>query len=342
MNRIVLAGGVAIQHDGLVGNDAGLPIGRRGVDAVGIQVRLGAGDEEGASLMQYIKACEVDVAAIHDVDGARFGEQQIEGVNVVQLAVRDVNEARNVAAQIEQRVHLHGRLGGAKVRPWKQRQAQIDGGGVQSIDRVAQLQAQTFVGIKLPRLGNQPVGELRVNAPVARLVGIGQRRSPDRLAKAHVVELRGLSRQADLDIAQALSVGQLRERHRSVLLGTAQRSHPSVATVARNNPRKLAPRQKIHELGEKRFADVHGRLEKLRIAPDQVQIDTTHFRPLAPPKSALSRTRLAVNRTAVIKNYESADACNARIKKAPPKAGLGQIVLPTLVTYGGKTQRREP
>src|ERR1019366_8622016 len=40
--------------------------------------------------------------------------------------------------------------------------------------------------------------------------------------------------------------------------------------------------------------------EKLRIAPDRVQIDTTHFRPQAPPKSALSRTRLAVNRTAVL------------------------------------------
>src|SRR5664280_155380 len=121
MNRIVLAGGVAIQSDDLVGNDAGLPIDRRGVDAVGIQVRFGASDEEGTSLMQYIKAYEVDVAAIHDVDGARFGEQQIEGMNVVQLAVRDVNEARDVAAQIEQRVHLHRCLGGPKVRPWKQR-----------------------------------------------------------------------------------------------------------------------------------------------------------------------------------------------------------------------------
>src|ERR1700675_2119259 len=35
---------------------------------------------------------------------------------------------------------------------------------------VAQLQAQAFVGVKLSRLGNQPVGELRVNAPIARLV----------------------------------------------------------------------------------------------------------------------------------------------------------------------------
>src|SRR5215204_1105004 len=154
MNGIVLAGGVAIQRDGLVGNDAGHPIGGRGVDAVSIQVGFGAGDEEGASVMQDVKAREVDIAAIHDVDGARFREQQIEDVNVLQLAVRDVDEARDVAAQIEQRVHLYRRLGGAKVRPWKQRQAQVDGGRVQSIDRVAQFQAQAFVGVKLARLGD--------------------------------------------------------------------------------------------------------------------------------------------------------------------------------------------
>jgi hypothetical protein len=39
--------------------------------------------------------------------------------------------------------------------------------------------------------------------------------------------------------------------------------------------------------------------EKLRIAPDQVQIDTNHFRPQTPAKSGLSRTPLAINRTAV-------------------------------------------
>jgi hypothetical protein len=41
---------------------------------------------------------EIDVAAIHDVDGARFREQQVESVDVVQLAVRKVDEARDVAA----------------------------------------------------------------------------------------------------------------------------------------------------------------------------------------------------------------------------------------------------
>jgi hypothetical protein len=40
--------------------------------------------------------------------------------------------------------------------------------------------------------------------------------------------------------------------------------------------------------------------EKFRIAPDQVQIDTTHSRPQASAKSTLSRMHLVLNRTAVI------------------------------------------
>ena len=55
-----------------------------------IEVRLCPGNEKGAGLMQDVKARELDIAAIHDVDGACFGDQQIESVNVVQLAVRDV------------------------------------------------------------------------------------------------------------------------------------------------------------------------------------------------------------------------------------------------------------
>ena len=171
------------------------------------------------------------------------------------------------------------------MRPRKQRQAQIDGGGVQSIDRVAQLHVQAFVGIKLPRLGNQPVGELRVNPPVARLVGIGQRRPPHRLAKTHVVELRGLSRQARFDIAQTFPIGQLRERHGAILLGTVQRSHPEVAAVPRNDPPERAPRQKIHQLGEQRLAGVHGRLLG-KIPSRSARPSSNRHHPFSPPSSS--------------------------------------------------------
>ena len=77
----------------LVADHAGRAIGRRRVDAACIHVRLGTRDEEGAGLMQRVQPREVDVAAIHDVEGTGLGKQQIEHVDVVQLAVGDVDEA---------------------------------------------------------------------------------------------------------------------------------------------------------------------------------------------------------------------------------------------------------
>ena len=123
---VILTGVEAVQGDGLVANDAGRAIRRRRIDAMSIDVRLGTRDEEGPGLVQHIKAGKVDVATIHDVDGSGFRQEHIEGMNVVQLAIRDVDKTRNVAPQVEQRVHLHRRLGGAEVHPRKDRQAQSD------------------------------------------------------------------------------------------------------------------------------------------------------------------------------------------------------------------------
>ena len=227
---------------------------------MGIHVRLGARDEEGASLVQHVKASEIDVGAIHDVDGPGFRHKQVEGMNVVQLAIRDVDEARNAAPQVEQGVHLHRRLGGAEVRPREDRQAQVDGRRIQRVDRIGQVQAQVFLRVQLPRLGDQPLGHLGMDAPVAPFVGIGQRRASDRLAEAHVIELQGMDREAGLDVAQALAVGKLGEGHRPVLLAARERSHPTVAVVTLDDPGKRRPWQKIHELGEQGLAGIHGHL----------------------------------------------------------------------------------
>ena len=47
-----------------------------------IHIRFGARDAERAGQMQTVKPAEIDVAAIHDIDGASLGEQQIECVDV--------------------------------------------------------------------------------------------------------------------------------------------------------------------------------------------------------------------------------------------------------------------
>ena len=118
--------------------------------------------------MQVIKPLEVDIASVHDVEGAGLGQQQVENIDIVQLAVADVEERRDVAAQVQQRVQLDGRLGRAKRRPRKHRQAQIDGAGIQSVDRVFQIDTKRFPGIKTTGDGNERLGEVGVDAPVAR------------------------------------------------------------------------------------------------------------------------------------------------------------------------------
>ncbi len=166
-----------------------------------IHVRLGTRDEKGAGLVQGMEAGEIDVGAIHDVDRPGFRDQHVEGMDVVQFAVRDVDQARDAAPQVEQGMHLHRRLGGAEMCPRKNRQAQIDGRRIQRVDGLAQVQAKVLVRIQLPCLEDQPLGQLGIDAPVAPFVGIGQCRAPDWLAEAHVIELRRVDRKTGLDVS---------------------------------------------------------------------------------------------------------------------------------------------
>src|SRR3954452_5015665 len=101
MFGVMPAGIVTIESNGLIADDPNGTVARGGIDPVGIHVRFGTGDKEGAGQMQPMEPDEIDIAAIHHVDGARFREQQIERVDIVQLAVRDMDEARDVAAQIQ-------------------------------------------------------------------------------------------------------------------------------------------------------------------------------------------------------------------------------------------------
>jgi hypothetical protein len=110
MHRVVQTCARTIQRDGLVGYHASGPVGGRRINPMSVQIGLSPCDEEGARLVQHMQAGKVDIAAVHHVDRAGFGDQHIKRMNIVQLAIRDMDKAWNVAPQIEQRVHLHGGL----------------------------------------------------------------------------------------------------------------------------------------------------------------------------------------------------------------------------------------
>ena len=125
VHRIVLLAVESGQHNSVVADNAFSPIARCGVDATKVGVRFGTCDKERASLMEDKEAFEIQIAAIHNVNGRGFGNQQIERVDIVQFPVGNVDKTWNIASHIQQRMHLDRRFGAAKRCPRKQRKTKV-------------------------------------------------------------------------------------------------------------------------------------------------------------------------------------------------------------------------
>ena len=247
------------QRHRLIADNALCTIAGRGVDSPQVGVRFGAGDKECASVVQREEPLEIEVAPIHDVNGRRFRNQKIERIDIVHLAVGNMYKTRDVSTQVQKRMHFDRCFGASKRRPWEQRKAQVDGRGVECINRIREIETQVFFGVKLAGLGNESLRKLGIDSPVSSLVGVGQRRAPDRRPNTHVIKLGRLGRETSLDIAQTLPVGQLRECQDTKLFGAWERAHTKIAFVPIDDSRERRPRQKVHQLREQSFAGVHGK-----------------------------------------------------------------------------------
>jgi len=147
------------------------------------------------------------------------------------FAVCNADKRGNVARQIQQGVHLDGALVLAELGPREQRQAQVDGRGVQRVEAVRQVHADGIARIKWPGDADQDLREVGIDPPVMALIGIGQRGARHPAAKAHVVEFATHRPQASLYVAQALPVSQLREGHLQVLVPAREASPVSITAI---------------------------------------------------------------------------------------------------------------
>jgi hypothetical protein len=150
-----------------------------------------------------------------------------------------------------------GALVAAKLRPGKKFQAQIDGGGIEGVDRVGELDAQGFVAIEFAGGADQALREIAKDAPVAMFVGIGQGTARDPAANAHVVELGSLDSQTGLDVAQTLAIRELRESQAEKLVERRKALALVVAVIALDTATKLGQGNQVHELREDRSSGIH-------------------------------------------------------------------------------------
>ena len=108
---------------------------------------------------------------------------------------------------------LHGGLALSKLRPRKQRQAQIDDGGVQSVGGLIELYRERIVLMKLSGVSDQHLGKILVDSPVAHFVGVRQSVARNLAADAHMIELFARRSQAGLDVPETFAKGELSKAH---------------------------------------------------------------------------------------------------------------------------------
>jgi hypothetical protein len=200
---------------------------------------------------------EIDIAAVHDIEGAGLGDEFVEHPGIVPSGVGDVYEGGDVAAQIEQGMEFDRRLGALERRPGEQRQAEIDGGGVERIDGLVEIDAEAVIDVEASGDADQGLGEVGMDAPVALLVGVGQGAARHIAPDTHVVELGVLGAQAGLDVAQALAVAELGEGHAQVLIETGKALHLVMAAIALDRAPEAMKGKVVDQLCENDLARVH-------------------------------------------------------------------------------------
>ena len=258
--RVMLGGVKPVEQYRLIANNSGRSIDGCRINSASIHIGFGARHEESARLMQGIKTCEIQVAAIHDIERTSFDWHEVQHVDFVHLAVADVDKRWDCAPQVQQGVEFDRTLGTAKGCPVEQTQTQIDRGCVQCVDGVLQVESdQVRVAVEFARATNQQCSDVRPNAPIARFVRIGQCRAMNAVTQPHRIEFVRVGAKSHLDVAQTLAPRQLSKSHHAKLFRASHATNACVAAVAIDDTTKARPRHKLHNLRKKRLADIHER-----------------------------------------------------------------------------------
>ena len=254
---IIVLGVQPGEHHGLVETQAGVFVHGTGVTAGAAEVLFGAGDEESTALVEAMPAGEVEVAAIHDVERAGFPDELVEDIDVMHTARGDNDDGGKVALESQQGVEFDGGLVLPKRGPRKQRETQVNGGGVQRIGGGLEFKTERFIGVKRGGLPDEDVGEIGKDAPVAIFIGIGQSAAGGVLADAGVVEFRAEGRQAGFDVAQTFAPDQLGKRQHEELFISGEFADAAVAVVTGDTLVELVFGEEVEELGEDGATFVH-------------------------------------------------------------------------------------
>ncbi len=71
-------------------------------------VLFGSQNKEAHRLMKTIQASEVEVSSVHNIEGSGFENNPVQNIDIVEFAIGNVNEGRDIALQVKQCMEFYG------------------------------------------------------------------------------------------------------------------------------------------------------------------------------------------------------------------------------------------
>lgn len=251
--RITVFGLWSRQPDDLVALQPGRGVNRRGGFPVELQVFSGPGDKPASLAMKMIQPFEIQVPPVHNVDTAGQDRDHIQEVYIVSLSIGNMDKSGDSALQIHHCVKFDGSFVFSELCPLEQRQTQIDGRGVQDFNRFGQL----IFAIQFLCMSDQYHGQILINFPWPRSIGIRERTQGDALFDAHVIATSTECVKGRGQIPKAVPERKLSKTHTQELIPAFKLPYTVISFVLMNNLSKIVFGDNIHKLRKNDPASVH-------------------------------------------------------------------------------------
>jgi len=169
-----------------------------------------------------------------------------------------VDKTGDTATEIKECVQFDSRFATPKLSPGKEGQAEIDGGGIESVDGFVQCESERLVDVEGAGLGNQDLGEVVKDSPIVNPVGVGKSASRDCRPEAGVIAFTTDGMQASDDVPEAFAKGQLGKSQGEELIAARETAWSAMTAVTSNAGIEIVPRKVVHELSEHQLTSEHG------------------------------------------------------------------------------------
>jgi len=251
--RVTMLGLIACQPDDLITLQPGREVDRRGGFSIILQILSGPDDKATALAVQVMQPLEVQVSPIHNVDASCENRDHIQDIYIVHFAIGNMDKSGDSALQVHHCVKFNGGFVFPELCPLEQRQAQVDGRGVQDSNRFGHV----IFAIQFLCMSDQYHSQFLIYFPWSRSIGIRECTQWHALFDAHVITTSSECVKGRGQIPKAVTKGELPKAHTQELIPAFELPYTVISFVVVNDFSKFVFGNNIHKLRKNNPASVH-------------------------------------------------------------------------------------